>query len=66
MGLAARLRTRPDDPEGWARLVRAYAVLGREAELQAALAHARRRFSGEALARIEGEAATGRRLRRGG
>ena len=65
-GLAARLKAQPDDPAGWARLARAYAVMGREAELQAALGEARQRFSGEALARIEAEAAAGRRLRSGG
>jgi cytochrome c-type biogenesis protein CcmH len=45
-GLAARLREAPLDPEGWVRLVRAYAVMGREAELNAAMAEARRLFSG--------------------
>ena len=63
-GLAVRLRAEPNDPEGWARLARAYAVLGDEAELASALEQARRRFSGPALARIEAEAAAGRRLQR--
>jgi cytochrome c-type biogenesis protein CcmH len=63
--LAARLKAEPDDPEGWARLARSYAVLGREADLAATLAEARRRFSGERLARIEAEAAAGRRLQGG-
>ena len=61
-GLAARLREQPDDPAGWARLVRAYAVLGREADLREALEQARERFGGQNLARIEAEAAAGRRL----
>jgi cytochrome c-type biogenesis protein CcmH len=42
--LAARLKTSPDDPAGWARLVRSYGVLG-EADAQAkALAEARRLY----------------------
>jgi len=70
-GLAARLREQPDDAQGWARLARAYAVLGREAELQAALAEARRRFADrpEALRAVEAGAAEGRArapLRAGG
>lgn len=57
-GLAARLEADPDDPAGWARLVRAYGVLG-EAEAQArALARARTLFKDrpDALAGIEAEA----------
>lgn len=46
-GLAARLKTNPDDPEGWVRLVRAYAVLGQTAERDAALATARGRYAGD-------------------
>ncbi len=43
-GLAARLKASPDDPAGWARLVRSYGVLG-ETEAQAkALAEARRLY----------------------
>ena len=66
-GLAERLERQPDDPEGWARLARAYAVLGRERELSTALAQARRLFADRpaALARIEAEAAAGRRVQRG-
>ena len=45
-GLAARLKARPDDPAGWARLVRAYAVLGEADRRDAALAEARRRYAG--------------------
>lgn len=37
-GLAQRLKSAPDDPEGWRRLLRAYVVLGRKAEAEAALA----------------------------
>jgi cytochrome c-type biogenesis protein CcmH len=39
-GLAARLKTAPDDPQGWQRLIRAYAVLGDEAKARAALTDA--------------------------
>ncbi|HVI34378.1 c-type cytochrome biogenesis protein CcmI [Phenylobacterium sp.] len=46
-GLAARLKTNPDDPEGWVRLVRAYAVLGETAQRDAALATARGRYAGK-------------------
>ncbi|HEY5107703.1 MAG TPA: c-type cytochrome biogenesis protein CcmI [Caulobacteraceae bacterium] len=45
-GLAARLKAHPDDPDGWVRLVRAYAVLGETAERDAALAQARRLYVG--------------------
>jgi len=40
-GLAARLAAQPDDPDGWVRLVRAYAVLGETEKRDAALARAR-------------------------
>ncbi|WP_168076771.1 c-type cytochrome biogenesis protein CcmI [Caulobacter sp. SSI4214] len=43
-GLAARLAKSPDDPDGWVRLVRAYAVLGETAKRDAALASASARF----------------------
>lgn len=46
-GLAARLQSHPDDPEGWLRLVRAYTVLGETAKLDAALAQARRRYAAD-------------------
>jgi cytochrome c-type biogenesis protein CcmH len=39
-GLAAHLRADPADASGWQRLVRAYAVLGREADSQSAFAAA--------------------------
>jgi cytochrome c-type biogenesis protein CcmH len=45
-GLAARLKANPDDPAGWVRLVRAYAVLGETDRRDAALAAARRRYAG--------------------
>ena len=44
--LAARLEAKPDDPEGWVRLVRSYAVLGDTARRDAALAKAEARFAG--------------------
>jgi cytochrome c-type biogenesis protein CcmH len=40
-GLAARLKSEPNDPSGWQRLVRSYAVLGDPAKAKAALAAAR-------------------------
>lgn len=43
-GLAQRLAAAPDDPEGWVRLVRAYAVLGDVASRDAALKDASERF----------------------
>lgn len=46
--LAARLRTNGNDLPGWLRLVRAYAVLERRQDAQAALAEARRNFTGNA------------------
>jgi cytochrome c-type biogenesis protein CcmH len=46
-GLAARLQTNPDDPEGWVRLVRSYAVLGQAGERDAALAAARKRYASD-------------------
>jgi cytochrome c-type biogenesis protein CcmH len=57
--LAAKLNAHPDDPEGWARLVRSYGVL-HDAPAQAdALARARRQFAArpDALKPIEAEAA---------
>ncbi len=44
-GLAERLRSQPDDAEGWVRLVRAYAVLGEVGARDAALAQARTRYA---------------------
>jgi cytochrome c-type biogenesis protein CcmH len=42
--LAARLKAQPDDPEGWARLIRAYGVLGQTGRRDEAIATARRLF----------------------
>ena len=59
-GLAERLQANPDDPEGWIRLVRSYAVLGDTAKRDAALDQARRRYSGtpDILGRLEAAART--------
>lgn len=46
-GLAARLEAHPDDPQGWIRLVRAYAVLHDEPRKQAALVRAQRLFAND-------------------
>jgi cytochrome c-type biogenesis protein CcmH len=45
--LAARLEADPDDKDGWVRLVRSYAVLGDEANRDAALAKARTRYAAD-------------------
>lgn len=47
-GLAARLDEAPDDPEGWVRLVRSYAVLGDTSARDRTLASARDRYRGQA------------------
>jgi len=56
--LAARLSLHPDDPEGWQRLIRSYAVLGARDKAVAALADARRalRNNPAALAQLAREA----------
>lgn len=41
-GLADRLKSQPDDPSGWRRLVKAYVVLGQMDKAQAALVDARK------------------------
>ena len=53
--LAARLRAQPDDPEGWGRLIRSYAVLGEQPERTAALnaAHAEFKDRPQLWARVE-------------
>ena len=55
---AAKLKAQPNDPEGWARLVRSYGVLGDKAAQQAALADARKALAGRTadLAKVEAEA----------
>ena len=57
-GLAERLKRAPNDPDGWQRLVRAYAVLGDTDKARAALADARRTFAGNKteLAELDVEA----------
>jgi cytochrome c-type biogenesis protein CcmH len=47
-GLAARLKAQPNDPPGWLRLVRAYAVMGDTARAKAALADARKALASDA------------------
>jgi cytochrome c-type biogenesis protein CcmH len=56
--LAQRLAANPDDPQGWVRLVRAYAVLGDAAHRDQALATARARYAGQAdlLAQLDAAA----------
>ncbi|WP_370674769.1 c-type cytochrome biogenesis protein CcmI [Pleomorphomonas sp. PLEO] len=57
-GLAARLAADPDDRDGWIRLMRSNLVLDRPDKAKAALADARKAFSGnaEALAAINAAA----------
>lgn len=57
-GLAARLKSQPNDPEGWQRLIRAYAVLGDRDKAQKALADARLALKDDktAMAAIDDEA----------
>jgi cytochrome c-type biogenesis protein CcmH len=43
-GLAAKLKSNPDDPEGWVRIVRSYSVLGDTKARDAALRDARARY----------------------
>jgi len=55
---AADLASHPDNPDGWARLVRSYGVLGDPAAQARALATAQKQFAGrpEVIARIKAEA----------
>jgi cytochrome c-type biogenesis protein CcmH len=46
--LAAKLREKPDDPEGWVMLARSYAVLGRFEDASKAYAEATARIPGNA------------------
>lgn len=57
-GLATRLKSNPDDPDGWQRLVRAYSVLGDTAKAKAALSDARiaLRADPASLAKLDAEA----------
>jgi cytochrome c-type biogenesis protein CcmH len=57
-GLAMRLKTSPNDSEGWQRLVRAYAVLGDPDKARAALSDAASALRGNsgALAALHAEA----------
>jgi len=59
-GLAERLKDNPDDPAGWQRLVRSYAVLGDRAKLEAALTEARRIYKDRPAERAAIEAAVNR------
>ena len=59
-GLAERLRQNPNDADGWARLVRSYAVLGDTEKMNAALAEARRIFKDRPSERAAIEAAVER------
>ncbi|MBS3650786.1 c-type cytochrome biogenesis protein CcmI [Pseudaminobacter sp. 19-2017] len=53
-GLDAKLRQNPQDPEGWIRLVRSYAALGRTDEAKDAL--------GRGLQALDGSSEDGKRL----
>ncbi len=57
-GLAARLKQNPNDPEGWQRLIRAYAVLGDRLKAATALADARAAMArkSDVLAALSAEA----------
>ncbi len=57
-GLAARLKANPDDPAGWQRLIRAYAVLGDKDKARVALGDARKAATGhgDQLAALDAEA----------
>ena len=57
-GLAARLKSHPDDAAGWRRLVRAYSVLGQREKAEAALKEGRAALRSDAagLAALNAEA----------
>lgn len=50
-GLADRLKTYPNDPVGWRRLVKAYVVLGETDKAEAALADGRKALAGDSAQR---------------
>jgi len=54
--LAARLAANGDDPQGWLRLIRAYAVLQEQDKAKAALAKARQALGGNDAAKRDLEA----------
>jgi cytochrome c-type biogenesis protein CcmH len=56
--LAEKLKSQPNDAEGWARLIRSYVVLDRRADAEAALADARHALAGDPakLATVEATA----------
>jgi cytochrome c-type biogenesis protein CcmH len=53
--LAAQLKAEPNDPEGWGRLIRSYAVLGDEPDRAAAASQAEAQFKSrpDALAQVQ-------------
>jgi cytochrome c-type biogenesis protein CcmH len=57
-GLAARLKSDPNDPAGWQRLIRAYTVLGQPDDAKTALATARKTFAADkpTLSALDAEA----------
>jgi cytochrome c-type biogenesis protein CcmH len=57
-GLAARLKSQPQDAQGWQRLVRAYSVLRETEKAQAALSDGRAALKADArgLAALNAEA----------
>ena len=57
-GLDARLREKPKDPEGWARLIRSYVVLGRTEEARDALKRGVAALDGEDAGRLTALAAS--------
>ncbi|HSM97005.1 MAG TPA: tetratricopeptide repeat protein, partial [Rhizomicrobium sp.] len=61
-GLAARLKSNPNDANGWQRLVRAYSVLGKRDKAQRALSNGRKALKDDpgGLAALNAEAANDR------
>jgi cytochrome c-type biogenesis protein CcmH len=58
-GLAERLKSHPEDAEGWRRLIRAYSVLGQKEKAQRALSDGREALKKDprGLAALNAEAA---------